>query len=425
MADALPNLQERTDDDVDLPQFAIAVDGSYYEASLNEKIPSTKIGYVKLGAILIPLNEFDQLKVGRFVDPFRVADLQKGNASFTFFMPSANIRWGAQTAVRESFRAILDRQFCDEKTRFVPDDPRTSLRTTLFHLASQRPGEMYTGDPTKLKIHKCPNCGNGPITLEDIPEQQTCDACGAEVYPTDCLRIWEEVNEYQSNGTAISRLMLILEHIIPIHYMRFLLKKAPLLLSGVAFFIDGPLAIFGTAAWLHRSFMIFLEQANRRLEKFKLDPMLIIGLQKTGQIVDHVNYIERFIPNNRLYAIDDEYRYKYIFPGRQASANGFGFETYYGQDFIYKTGTGRTFVFGLPYPVNSKEIPEMNFVQDKTNLDWYPQLAKALKLIDHFESDLYRNAVVPIALAHRYTAISLQPGGHVLDLLTKKSLQRS
>lgn len=52
----------------------------------------------------------------------------------------------------------------------------------------------------------------------------------------------------------------------------------------------------------------------------------------------------------------------------------------------------------------------------------YPQLALAIKLINHLESDLYKNAVVPIALAHKYTAISLEPGGKVLDLLTRKSL---
>ncbi len=135
-------------EDVKLPPCVIAVDGSYYESSLDEKLPSTKIGYIKLGAILIQLSEFDHLKIGRFVDPFRVAKLQKGNTAFTFFVPSANIRWGDQKAVRESFRAILDKQFRDEKTWFDKSDSRTSLRTTLFHLASHRPGEMFTGDST-------------------------------------------------------------------------------------------------------------------------------------------------------------------------------------------------------------------------------------------------------------------------------------
>lgn len=45
-------------------------------------------------------------------------------------------------------------------------------------------------------------------------------------------------------------------------------------------------------------------------------------------------------------------------------------------------------------------------------------------MINLLESDLYENAVVPIALAHHYTAISLEPGGKVLDLLTKRAMNR-
>jgi len=413
-------------DNASLPSFAIAVDGSPYEASIDEQLPSTKIGYIKLGAVLIDLEDFAGLKVGKYVDPFRVAKLQDNNSAFTFFVPSANIRWGGKEAVRDSFRALVDRQFLDEKTRFVKDDPNTSLRTTLFHLASRRADErLGTGDPTKLKIHKCPSCEFGPLTLEDIPEPQFCTNCGEEIYPTDCLRIWEEVNDYQSNQAAITRLMNILEHLIPFHYMRYFVDQAPVRLGGIAFFVDGPLAIFGTAAWMHRSIMIYLKEINNRLKKHNIPPVLVIGLQKTGQVIDHVNFIDRFLPNNRLFAIDDEYRYKYILAGREASKNGFGFETYYGQDFIYKTLEGRTFVFGLPYAYDTKNPAGENFIKEKVKFENYPQLTRAIKLIKHFESDLYENAVIPIALAHHYTAISLQPGGRVLDLLTKKGLDHS
>jgi hypothetical protein len=411
---------------IGLPSFAISVDGSPYEASIDDMLPSTKIGYIKLGAVLIDLEDFANLRVGKFVDPFKVAMLQESNTSFTFFVPSANIRWGENAAVRDSFRALVDRQFLDEKTRFRKDDPSTSLRTTLFHLASHRPDEeLGTNDPTKLRIHKCPTCSYGPLTLEDVPEQQFCESCGAEVFPTDCLRIWEEVNEYQSNQAAINRLMMLLEHLVPIHYMRFFANQAPVQLGGMAFFIDGPLAIFGTAAWLHRSIMIYMQEINTRLKKHGIPPLLVVGLQKTGQVVDHVHLIDRFVPASRLFAINDEYRYKYILAGREASKNGFGFETYYGQDFIYKTESGRTFVFGLPYPFDSKKPPGNNFIKEKVNYANYPQLPRAIKLIDHFESDLYENAVIPIALAHRYTAISLEPGGRMLDLLTRKGLSNA
>jgi hypothetical protein len=411
------------DADVRLPSFVVAVDGSNYESSIDDKLPSTKIGYIKIGAILIDLEKFGTLREGRFVDPFRVAELQNNNSALTFSIPSANIRWGNKPTVRESFRALLDQQFYGPRTRFNEADPTTSLRSTLFYLASRRPGEMGTGDSRKLKIYRCPQCGEGPIEVEDVPDQQHCPFCGSEVYPTDCLRLWEEVQEYQSNRAAMTRVMMILEHLIPFHYIRFLYKTAPLLLSGMAFFVDGPLAIFGTAAWLHRSFMIFLQEVNRKLARHNCLPLLVVGLQKTGQIIDHISLIDRFVPNDRLFAIDDVYRYRYILAGHEASRNGFGFETYYGQDFIYKTPTGRTFALALPYPYASKEEPGVDFVAEKVRFERYAQLPAAIQLINLLESDLYKNAVVPIALAHRYTAISLQPGGKVLDLLTRRALQ--
>jgi hypothetical protein len=405
-----------------LPSFVIAVDGSNHESSLDDKLPATRVGYIKIGAVLIDLVKYSSLRVGKYVDPFRVAELQDTNAPLTFSVPSANIRWGGRDNVRDSFRAYVDQQFYGQRTRFNENEPFTSLRSTLFHLASIRPGELHTGDPRRLKIFKCPTCGNGPVEVQDIPDQQVCWSCGSEVFPTDCLRIWEEVSDYQSNQVAISRLMLVLEHLIPIHYIRHFFKNAPLLLSGMVFFVDGPLAIFGTSAWLHRSIMILLQEVNRKLAKYDQLPLTIIGLQKTGQVVDHVNLIDRFVPNNRLLAIDDEYRYKFILSGRDPAGNGFGFETYYGQDFIFKTPNGRTFVFALPYPYPSKDVGGIDFIREKVKFVNYPQLPQALRLINYLESDLYENAVVPIALAHRFTAISLQPGGQVLDLLTKHAL---
>ncbi len=409
--------------DSNLPAFVVAVDGSNHESSLDDKLPSTKVGYIKVGSILIDLGKYGSLRDGEFVDPFKVAELQDDNSSLTFSLPSANIKWGGKNNVRDSFRAFMDHQFYGERTRFKEDDPLTSLRSTLFHLASIRPGDMHTENQYTLKIYKCPDCGNGPIEVKDIPAQQYCRFCGADVYPTDCLRIWEEVNDYQSNQVAISRLTMVLEHLIPFHYMLYFFKHAPLLLSGMAFFVDGPLAVFGTAAWLHRSIMIFLYAVNRKLAKHGQLPLKVIGLQKSGQVVDHVTLIDRFIPNNRLLAIDDDYRYKFILSGREASGNGFGFETYYGQDYIYKTPSGRTFVFALPYPYDSKDTHGLDFINEKVKFENYPQLPQALQLITHLESDLYKNAVVPIALAHRFTAISFEPGGRVLDLLTKNALQ--
>lgn len=413
--------------DAPLPEQVIAIDGSPHQSTIYKHLPSTEIAYVKIGAVLIDMKQFRSLRepMGRFVDPFRVAKLHENNRSVTFTLPGSNVRMKGKSSVRDSFRAVVDEHLSSIKTRFNADDPKTSLRTTLFYLASLRPGIMSTDGPTKLKIFKCPNCGNSkyPIEVEDIPDAQHCPSCGGEVYPTDCLRLWEEISDYQSNAQAVSRFMMQVEHMMPIHYIRYLLENSLPSLSATAFFVDGPLAVFGNGAWLHGSIMKFLHSANQKLNVVGCDPILMIGLQKTGFVVDHVSLIERFVPSDRIFAIDDDYRYRYISMSREKATNGFGSETYYGQDFIYRTASGRSFVFALPYPFASKNNEDnMNFIEAKTDFGIYKELPRALSLIKHFESDLFDNAVVPIALAHRYTAISLVPGGQILDLLTRQAL---
>ena len=155
------------------------------------------------------------------------------------------------------------------------------------------------------------------------------------------------------------------------------MPKRPLAsLGSVAFFVDGPLAVFGNAAWLHLSILGYLDEVNHRLANIGQQRLLVIGLQKTGQVVDHVCMIERFLPKNRIYALDDDYRYCYILTGRDPAANGFGDETYYGQDFLFKTERGRIFNFALPYPFPDKSAGGggLGFAMAKVELARYGEL---------------------------------------------------
>src|SRR5699024_4768406 len=124
--------------------------------------------------------------------------------------------------VKDGLRAAIDKQLLDKKTRFNEKDYKTSLRTTLFNLATLRPDKMGTATPAKLKIHKCPTCGKGALIVKDIKEQQYCKHCDNKIYPSDCLRLWEEASESQSNMSVFNRFMNLIEHILPIHYIRHL-----------------------------------------------------------------------------------------------------------------------------------------------------------------------------------------------------------
>jgi len=401
-----------------------AIDGSSYESMIDGRMPSTKVSYIKVSTVHISMDEFGALRVedGRFVDPFRVAKLKRNKDSLLFVLPGTNMKWKNHETVRDGFRARVDHELIKKETRFDKNDHKTSLRSTLFLLASMRPDKMGTGDPNIIRLHKCPSCSHPDIELTDIPDTQYCPSCSKEVYPSDVLRIWEEVNDFQSNVVAMTRFMLAVEHMLPAHYIRHLLDKDfPLeQLASIAFFVDGPLAVFGNCAWLSRPLMQYYAAVNQKLRESSCPDLTIIGLQKTGQLADYFGLISNYIPDNSVFPVDDEYRYQYIIASREPSKSGFGDETYYGQDFLYKTPSGRRFVVGLTYPFPSKgQTPEGKFHELKTDTGRYYCLPQALELIRNFETDLYANAVIPVALAHRYTAISAVPGGKVLDILSK------
>lgn len=409
-----------------LPENIIAIDGSYYEANIKKDIPCTKIGYVKVGSLLIKRGEF--LKLGstnsKFIDPFKVAKLKENNLATTFTFPTSNIKYKKETNVRDSFRLALDEQLL--KVRSIESKPSSSLRSTLFKLASFRDNEDEE-DCSKLTIHKCPNCDHKNIVVYDIEEQQYCPECEGKVYPSDCLRIWEELSESTSSKSALTRFMNVIEHLFVIHYIRCVVDSQPQsfanILDNIAFFVDGPLAIFGNSAWIHSCIMKYLSKINTVMRAHEKKDIMIIGLLKSGYLCDYFNLTSDSINKNTIYAVEDSYRYSQIIFDRNPSGSTFGFETYYGQDFLFKTSTGRTFVFNIPYPFEDKTNKKEVFTQEKVDIKNYSNLAVYTGLIQDFEYDLYENAVIPIALAHKYTSISLQPGSQILDLLSKENIK--
>jgi hypothetical protein len=409
-----------------MPERVVSIDGSWHEGSLDERLlPSTRIGYVQIGGVLIDLTEYSQLRVreGRFVDPFGVAKLDEHNDRLIFPIPSSNVTYRGQATVRASFRLAVEEHFAAESTWTRPGDPTSSLRGTLFVLAARRTGTLATGDPATLLLARCPNdgCSAESVPVTAAPGPQTCRTCGGPVYATDVLRIWENVVDFQPNREALGRLSNAVEHLLMVHYIRTMAEAGSLdALSRTAFVIDGPLALFGNMAWIHGPILDYLLSIRSELAGRGFGDLVVMGLQKTGQIADYARVMDRHVDNGRLLVIGDEIRYAYISPREGASVT-FGLETHYGQDFLVKTSSGKWFPFALLYPMTKN--PREDFVAAKGDLGRYGVLPTALRLLHELESDLYENATVPIVLAHRYTAISLVPGGRVLDVLSRQRMQ--
>ena len=414
-----------TDNNYHKPDNIISIDGSLYESNTKKEYPSQKVGFVKVGVVLLQCKSLSAIKgKSRFVDPYEVSKITENNETYSFVLPSINMRYDGCDDVQESFRKALDEQF--DRLRDKKDDPNTSLKTTLLKMASYLEG----CDEEKIKISKCPNCKKGDkdnetIYIHTIDEEPKCPYCGKRLYFTDILRVWEQVSDIVTNQSALNRTMIILERLLAMHYIRSIVESLKdsyaNTLENLCFFIDGPLAVFGEPAKFHACFMKYLHELNQTMRRLNKSDILMVGIQKSGSINDYLNLIKEHINNGEVYCLSDEVRNKYITFNKNAASDTYGKETYFGQDFLYKNKKGKVFVFNVPYPFADKS-KEQHFKIEKSNIANYKNIKIYTDLLDDFDCDLYENALIPTVLAHKYTAISMAPGSKVLDLLSKNKI---
>jgi hypothetical protein len=401
---------------LDLPNFVVASDASKSDAPINDKLPSTQLGFIKVSHVLIAMDKYAELidPQTRFVDPFKVAELHRNAQPITYVLPGSNIRYQNARTVKDGFRKAIFDQFSANRRE-------GSSRMVLVDI-------LLAINDGRLSIKQCPSCMQdiSPLTFEPSSAIRVCPLCDASIYATDWLRLHEGISDFGDNASAMTRMMNAVEHLLLAAFILELRQSSPASLSRIAFIIDGPLALFGEPAKLHKRLMYIIHEANSWLLSNGLEPVLVMGLQKTGAVMDHARLLERFLPSDVgvIRVVDDEYRQRYI-TGRDTPSVNFGNETYYGQDFLFKTERGRIFNFALPYPFPDKEAKGSQFSTLKAETHRYGSLIKrACALIRHFELDLYDNAIVPVALAHRHASISLVPGGKVLDLIARAGLSR-
>ena len=393
------------------PRWAFSFDGSTQEVATDARYPSTRLGYVQIAGVLVDLTHLLGEGAQRFVDPASIRD-STSRSLLGVVLPGSNVcRADAQT-VRDSCRAeIFDffREYAIEG------------QTILTMLAQLLRGGDRVGTAGNPLLQKCSADESCPASNIEVPlDGGVCPICGGHLYPTDVLRIHEEVQELAANATALGRLMTTLEHLTMLCYVGFLLERQPRILASVAFFIDGPLALFGPPAPIKRSVEGYLVSVAHRLRSSNLGLPAIVGVEKTGQFAEHAAEIEPHIAPRTLVRLPDDYIFRHVIATRARAASGFGSDTYYGRKFFYKSATGQ--MLTITVPCFSTELrPDLA----RDDPSWYETLPQTLALLDEVGTRLYQDALIPVALAHSYAAIPLQTGSKVLTLLSKELLGRA
>jgi hypothetical protein len=243
------------------------------------------------------------------------------------------------------------------------------------------------------------------------------------IYSTDALRVHERFNDVGTNGEAFGAVMQIWERVLLVHLLRCFERRDWLdRASRLAFFLDGPLAVFGPPAWLSAAIQTELQRLNAKVRALTGNDLVILGVEKSGGFVTHFDEIDvrednspRFAPRTYFMLTDSYIKERVIFSD---SPKRYGADTYFGRKFLYKTASGARIVASIPFLT-----PEQDTIAT-ADVTLYPRFATACALLDKLVTSRFPNALSPLVSAHAQAAIPLHLGAKVLQQLAR-ALMRS
>jgi hypothetical protein len=396
-----------------LPDYVVAIDGSWAEVDVRNGYPGAKVGYCTVASVLLDLLKIDELDCARPVDPREFRKTEEAS-TLDAAMPGCNVVTRTHLSAKDSFREALYENFHDV---IVDLEDGKSLLDTYETMLQQRDSPSIA----------CPYSDKSGCDKHiNIAPGVTSCACEGKypVYSTDALRIHERFHDTSTNGEAFGEVVQVWERVLLIHLLRWFERRNVLdRIAKVAFIVDGPLAMFGHPAWLSPLIKAELKRLNGIVRNSTGADLIILGIEKTGAFVTHFEEIDRtatgdaFFPNGSYALLTDKYiKERIIF---SASDKPYGQDTYFGRKFLYKAKSSARVVATLPV---------LDDAQDditKNDATLYPSFGLVCALLDKLVSSRFPNSVGPIISAHSHAAIPLTLGAKVLEQLARALMKNT
>ncbi len=397
-----------------LPTFVVAIDGSCQEVVVKNGYPGAQVGYLTVASVLLDLDAVDRLDAARPADPIAFRKTEQ-TATIDAALPGSNVVTRTHKSAKVAFREELYEVFHNE---VVDVQDRVPLLDTYETLLARKP---------TTRPQRCPYEELGCAESFVIGQGLTACPCAEQrpIWSTDALRIHERFQPVGTNGEAFGEVMQVWERVLLVHLLlaferRGLLAQA----HRLAFFVDGPLALFGHPAWLSAAISVELQRINAEVRKLTGVDLVIVGVEKTGTFVTHFEEVDQteepgkelFDPRRYFLPTDDYIKRRIIYSD---SPKRYGKDTYFGRKFFYKTKSGARIVASIPFLETSQDT------LDSDDIGLYPCFATVCALLDKLVSCRYPNALAPIVSAHAQAAIPLHLGGKVLEQLAQALIRGS
>lgn len=396
------------------PDLILAIDGSSLAAKAENGFPGAELGYITIASVLIDLKLVKELEHSDFINPKRFRETEKASTIESVF-PGCNIILDIEKSAKASLRRAL---FEELRSNVIFTDGETLL-DTYEHLF-------------RIKRERFPEGSLPRSPIEGLEQEMTYDygeyACphtGEALFSTDALRLHELMNPEGSNGEMFGQIMSTLEKLWLIHILRAFEKKGWLAtLRRVAFFMDGPLAVFSTSSWLAKVIEVEIRRINDLQKQINGQDLLIIGIEKSGTFFNHFLEIDitkngitdKFPKQSALLLSDDYIKQNIIF---SESTKQYGLDTYFGRKFFYKAASGQKIV-----PVIACFSDHQRNLKT-ANIDQHVRLADVMNLLDQMVSSRYPNSITPLISAHAEAAIPLNLGKRIFEDIATEIREKS
>ncbi|WP_367358317.1 hypothetical protein [Methanothrix sp.] len=366
------------------------IDGSM-QVNQYEKPPQKAIAFVKTA--LLRLDQYSISQIDReYPNPFALRDMLSDSALYhaTVFPLRHTPIPGMNT-----YDAI--RQIIFESIKEKGGSLDTEVMETLKWLAY----EKWAENDKSLQPFECPHCEEVVASLNYNEEKGTCSGCGGSLFLTDMLGFHQEMAPDSAPDTVATAYMNIHETLLLFTAVRYYWETNKKILSNCLFVKDGPLMLRAQYSKLVdpiRRFLFFAQKNNF--------PVHIIGQEKTGRFMDHLQLIKKDAQERSIFMPDNKY-IKEIIKSRPNRGGPYGEKTNYGNKIFVKLDNYHSMVLNIPH--YSEEPSYMD------TLDADRIFATIPKIL----SNRYEGALLPIELAHGVASLSTYPSAKILKIFSE------
>ncbi|MBQ9494874.1 MAG: DNA double-strand break repair nuclease NurA [Treponema sp.] len=393
------------------PDLILAIDGSVAEGTVNKGFPSANFGCITVASVLMDLKKIRVIEQQKFPNPQDVVDTESASSIEAIF-PGCNVIRQGEKDAKSYFRKTLYEEL---KNNYAFPNGGESLLETYEYLLD-------------IKCNQLGGMGRLPKSpIDGVDEDMTvqygeypCPYTGEPLYSTDALRLHELLNPSGTNGELFGQVMATFEKLWFVNVLRSFEKKNWLAtLRRVAFFVDGPLAVFSTSSWLAKSITVELRRLNKLQKEINHQDMIILGVEKSGTFFNHFQDLDMnkegvvdYFPREAALLLDDEYIKKHI--EFSESTKPYGEDTYFGRKFFYKASSGQKIVPVIAsYSDYERDIltalPEQ-----------FSRLRDVMDLLDQLVSSRYQNSITPLISAHAEAAIPFNLGQKLFEQIARE-----